>query len=101
MTKTRLISHIVKIKTTISLNQFEFFQSLSKKISDPMTSGKSYSSMLHYQISCIPTLHDDKLITTFKGKAEIFNKFFAKQCSLINTNSDLQFFQRKQINYRQ
>ena len=39
---------------------------------------------------CIPPLlHDDKFITNFKEKVEIFNNFFAKQCSLVNTNSDL------------
>ena len=39
---------------------------------------------------CIPPLlHDDKFITNFEEKAEIFNNFFAKQCSLIYTNSDL------------
>ena len=42
------------------------------------------------KISCIPPLlHDDKFITNFKEKTERFNNFFAKQCSLINWNSDL------------
>ena len=36
-----------------------------------------------------PLLHDDKFITIFKERPEIFNNFFTKQCSLINTNSDL------------
>ena len=39
---------------------------------------------------CIsPLLHYDKRITNFKGKAKIFNNSSAKQCSLINTNSDI------------
>ena len=60
-----------------------------------MTSPKSYSSILktflnNKKIPCIPPLlHDDKFITNFKDKAEIFNNLFAKQCSLISTNSDL------------
>ena len=60
-----------------------------------MTSPKSYWSILktflnNKKIPCIPQLlQDDKFITNFKEKAEIFNHFFAKQCSLINTNSDL------------
>ena len=60
-----------------------------------MTSPKFYWSILktflnNKKIPCIPPLlHDDKFITNFKEKAEIFNNFFSKQCSLINTNSDL------------
>ena len=60
-----------------------------------MTSPKSYWSILktflnNKKIPCIPPLlHDDKFITNFKEKADIFNEFFAKQCSLINTNSSL------------
>ena len=59
-----------------------------------MTSPKSYSSILktffnNKIIPCIPQLlHDDNFITNLKEKAEIFNNFFAKQCSLIK-NSDL------------
>ena len=71
-----------------------------------MTSRKYYWSILkiflnNKKILVIPPiLHDNKFITNFKEKAEIFNNFFAKQCSLINTNSDFfQFFQRKHINY--
>ena len=33
-------------------------------------------------------LHDDKFITNFKEKAVVFNKFFAKQCSLTNKSND-------------
>ena len=36
-----------------------------------------------------PLFHNDKFITNFKQKAKIFNNFFAKKCSRINTNSDL------------
>ena len=58
-----------------------------------MTSRKSYWSILktflnNKKILVIPPiLHDNKFITNFKEKAEIFNNFFAKQCSLIDTNS--------------
>ena len=33
-------------------------------------------------------LHDDKFITNFKEKTEVFNKSFAKQCSLTNKNNE-------------
>ena len=62
---------------------------------DPMTSTKSYWSTLkmflnNKKIPCIPPLrHQNKYVTDFKEKAEIFNSFFAEQCSLMNNSSKL------------
>ena len=40
------------------------------------------------RIPYIPSLfHENKLVTDFREKAEIFNYFFAKQCSLISSDS--------------
>ena len=36
-----------------------------------------------------PLLVHDKLITEFEDKANIFNKYFASQCTTINKNSVL------------
>ena len=36
-----------------------------------------------------PLFHNSKFITDFKEKAELFNSFFAKQCSLIKNESKL------------
>ena len=41
---------------------------------------------------CIPPLfHQNKYVTDFKKKAELFNCFFAKQCSIINNSSECPF----------
>ena len=59
-----------------------------------MTSSKSYWSSLkmflnNKKIPCIPPLkHQNKYVTDFKEKAEIFNSF-AEQCSLMNNSSKL------------
>ena len=48
------------------------------------------SFLLGKQILCILTLFENnEYITDFKNKAELFNSFFANQCSLINYNSQL------------
>ena len=59
------------------------------------TSTKTYWSVLksflnNRQIPCIPPLsHQNRYITKYNGKTELFNKFFANQCSLINNSSVL------------
>ena len=42
------------------------------------------------RIPCIPPLfHENKVITNFKKKAELFHTFFANQCTLLNNSSVL------------
>ena len=58
---------------------------ISKKLMDPMTSGKTYWSIFksllnNEKLPCIPPLfHHNKNVTDFKKKAELFNRFFAKR----------------------
>ena len=42
------------------------------------------------RVPCIPPIfHDNKFITDCSKKADLFNSFFAKQCSIIENNSVL------------
>ena len=42
------------------------------------------------KIPCItPILHEDKFVTDFQVKSEIFNSHFAKQCSLLKNESQI------------
>ena len=42
------------------------------------------------KIPCIPPVfHDNKSVIDFREKAELFNTFFAEQCSLPKINSEL------------
>ena len=65
------------------------------RLANPLTSQKTYWSILktflnNKKIHCIPSLfHENKLITDFKEKAELFNHFFVNQCSLLSNNSVL------------
>ena len=68
-------------KNIFSVHQFELLQSKLNFLIEKSKPKK---------IPCIPPLlHEDKFITNFKEKADIFNDFIAKQCSLININSSL------------
>ena len=81
------------LKTTIEKSKLKYFSRLSDKLLDSKTSPKSYWSILktflnNIKIPCIPPLlHNGKFIIYFKEKAELFNDFFSKQCSLVNNNS--------------
>ena len=72
-----------------------YFKKISKKLCDPLTSTKCYWSLLktilnEKKLPCIPPIfHNNKYVTDFKEKSEIFNSFFANQCSLIPNNSIL------------
>ena len=56
---------------------------------------KAYWSILktflnNKKIPCIPPIyHNNNYITDFKEKAQIFNDFFAKQCTLVENSSKL------------
>ena len=62
---------------------------------DPLTSTKCYWSLLKIivnqkKVPCIPPIfHNNEYVTDFQEKSEIFNSFFANQCSLIPNNSTL------------
>ena len=68
---------------------------LSQKLSNKAASSKAYWSILKTflndkKIPCIPPVfHNNKFVIDFKEKAELFNTFFAEQCSLSKNNSEL------------
>ena len=71
---------------------------------DSATSAKTYWSILKALLNnkknpCIPPLfHQSKHVTDFKNKAEVFNSFFAKQCSIIQNSSKLPLTLNKKTN---
>ena len=51
------------------------------------------------KIPCIsPIYHNNNYITDFKKKAQIFNNFFAKQCTLVENSSKLPIDSSKRTN---
>ena len=83
------------LTATIELSKEKFYSRISNKLMDPTTSPKAYWSILktylnNKKIPCIsPIYHNNNYITDFKEKAQIFNNFFAKQCTLVENTSKL------------
>ena len=93
-----------QLKNLIEHSQEKYYSHISKKM-NLMTSLKTYWSILktllnNKKIPCIPPLlQDNKYVTDFKKKAELFNLFFAEQCSIIDNSSELlQISSKKQAN---
>ena len=64
-----------------------YYSNLSTKFAKQKSNPKSYWSVLRFlnkkktKKTRIPSLfHENKLVTAFREKAEIFNSFLAKQC---------------------
>ena len=68
---------------------------MQKKLNNPLLQAKTYWSILKTfyndkKVPLIPPLlKDNKFVTDIKTKANIFNKFFADQCTLLKNNSML------------
>ena len=69
------------LSSLIETSKQEYFSKIAKKLSNPNTSSKTYWPIF--------IIHDNKFITDFSEKAELFNSFFASQCLLITSTSEL------------
>ena len=84
-----------ELKSLIEANMEKYYSRISKRMINPLTSAKTYWSILkpflnNKKIRCIPPLFNQiRCITKCKDKAKLFNNFFANQCSLINNSSVL------------
>ena len=84
-----------EISSYISKCKNDYFTRLGKKLGDPFRSINRYWNTQKTlwngeKVPKIPSLLvNDKLITAFEAKANIFNEYFASQCNTINNNSVL------------
>ena len=99
LSKSNIFSKIQMLSTEISTLIMErkekYYNDLSMKLNDPTTSAKTYCSILKsfYNDSKIPLipplLVNNKIVSDFTEKANLFNDFFATQCTPLSNNSVL------------
>ena len=86
---------IIELNELISSTKALYYENLAKKLNNPLLQAKTYWSILKAfyndkKIPLIPPLLvDDKHVTDIKTKANIFNEYFAEQCTLLKNNSVL------------
>ena len=84
-----------EIINAITNSKMRHYERLNSKLSSPNTAPKVYWSILKSlycdkKIPVIPPLfQNNNFITSFSEKANLFNIFFANQCSLLNNASTL------------
>ena len=92
----RKLGHLQNcLNNSIDSSKHNYFLRMANKLNSIQNSSKAYWSLLksflnNKKIPIIPPiLHNNALVTDFKKKAELFNSYFANQCTLINSNSTL------------
>ena len=84
-----------EIDRLISKSNKEYYQDINRKLNDPLTSSKTYWSIMKtfFYVKKVPVipplLFNSAFVTDFEEKSKIFNSFFAKQCTLLSNNSVL------------
>ena len=86
---------ITDINELISSTKNLYYENLAKKLNNPLLQAKTYWSILktfynEKKIPLIPPLLvDNNSVTDIQTKANIFNKFFAQQCTPLEISSVL------------
>ena len=90
---TSLNALIINISNAISSSKLKYHERLANKLNDPKAATKTYWAILKTFVNgskiplIPPLLVDNKLVTDFLDKANLFNNFFAKQCTPISNDS--------------
>ena len=86
---------ITELNELVSTTKALYYENIGKKLNDLLLQAKTYWSILKTfyngkKIPLIPPfLVDDKFVSDMKTKANIFNKFFAKQYTPLKNDSKL------------
>ena len=86
---------ITELNKLIATTKALYYENLGKKLNNPLLQTKTYWSILKTfyngkKIPLIPPLLvNDKFVTDIKTKVDIFNKFFAEQCTPLKNDSKI------------
>ena len=95
-----------KLNSFISVSKQSYYSRMSTKLTKFHNSSKTYWSLLktflnNRKIPVIPPLyHEGDFVTNFKKTTELFNSFFASQCSLISNDGKLLSHLNYKTDYR-
>ena len=84
-----------ELKELVSTTKALYYGNIGKKLNNPLSQAKTYWSILKtfYNSKKIPLipplLVDDKFATDMKTKSNVFNTFFAEQCTPLKSDSKL------------
>ena len=90
---TSLKALTLDVSNAISTSKLKYHERLANKLNDPKTAPKTYWAIMETfvnssKIPMVPPLPvDNKLVTDFWDKANLFNNFFTEQCSPISNGS--------------
>ena len=76
-----------QLNVSIKNSKQRYYSKLSSKLANPATSLKIFWSILKTFLN--DKNNKNKFLTNFKEKAEVFNTFFANQCTLLNNSNVL------------
>ena len=91
---------IIELNELISSTKALYYENLAKNLNNPLLQAKTYWSILKTfysdrKIPLIPPLLvDDKFVADIKTKANIFNEYFAEQCTPLKNSSVVPINQR-------
>ena len=104
---TYLNTLTIDISNAISSSKLKYHERLANKLNDPKTAPKTYWAILKTFVNgskiplIPPLLVDNKLVTDFLDKTNLFNNFFAKQCTPLSNDStvpgDINFETRERL----
>ena len=83
----------IDISNALSSSKLKYHERLANKLNDPKTAPKTYWAISKIFVNgskiplISPLLVDNKRVTDFLDKANLFNNFFAKQCTSIFSDS--------------
>ena len=83
------------ISKSIENAKNKYFFRISEKLNNPNTSTKCYWSLIKTllngkKVPCVPPIYDNnRYVTDFKEKCQLFNSYFSEQCTLLQNISNL------------